>query len=166
MDLLRTLSGRYVRVLIPLVALTALLCLPAACTKHQRPWESYPVDIRHVSTPATSAMLDVAKNSTYEVPLFVYVLADTGSMKPSLQGGDYVVSARVPFEQLKLGDIVNYRPVWNSRRLTIHRIVAQSREGWILAGDNNDRSETWEPLTPDKFDSLALRFYRRSDAGK
>lgn len=66
-----------------------------------------------------------------------YLVAPTGSMEPTLHGGDYVVAVPTPFAALAVGMIVNYTPTWNEGRLTCHRIVAAwPTGGWVMEGDS------------------------------
>lgn len=89
-----------------------------------------------------------------------YVAADTGSMRPTLDGGDSILCLPVPYEDLKEGDIVNYRPKWNNGKLTIHRLVLKDKGGWIASGDGNKRSENWERVTKDNYVDRATQIYR------
>lgn len=68
----------------------------------------------------------------------VYLVAATGSMEPTFKGGDYVVGVKTPFEDLKVGMIVNYFPEWAPKLLVIHRLVAKwpNGDGWIAEGDS------------------------------
>lgn len=142
------------------VILGALIVLGVtACVidRHQRPWLYYPPEVVEVENPMRSAIQDGLQSGRQWQ---IYHVLDTGSMRPMIRGGDLVLCERVPYEDLRIGDIVSYRPAWNNRRNTLHRLVAKDSGGWILAGDNNVNSEVFERMTAENYDSRALRFYR------
>lgn len=65
----------------------------------------------------------------------------TGSMRPSLEPGDLVLTRRVAAEQLRVGDVVTYG-VPNQRQTITHRIVEIRGSGnqprqFVLKGDAN-----------------------------
>lgn len=91
----------------------------------------------------------------------LYRIAPTGSMRPTLMDDDYVVTQKVPYEELKEGDIISYTPKWNKGKLTIHRLVQKDKTGWIASGDNNARSESWERVTPSNYVDKLVKVYRK-----
>lgn len=66
------------------------------------------------------------------------VLSD--SMAPEFVAGDYIIDKTVPFETLKVGDVVSYLDDQNV--LVTHRVHEVSAEGLLLKGDRNDFIDT------------------------
>jgi signal peptidase I len=62
------------------------------------------------------------------------------SMLPAIQPGETITIQRVPYESLKIGDIVLYRDFW-SGYVICHRLISAPifplRFGWEVKGDNN-----------------------------
>jgi signal peptidase I len=65
----------------------------------------------------------------------VYTVAPTGSMKPTLDESSVVTVEKIPFSELRRGDIVIYRSAGGAP--VIHRLYEQSGDGWLVLGDNN-----------------------------
>lgn len=91
-----------------------------------------------------------------------YIVAPTGSMEPTLKGGDYVVGVKTPFEELQVGEIVNYFPEWNPNLLVIHRLVGKWPDGgWIAEGDSpNNTAETKSRVTAQNYVNKIISVYR------
>lgn len=96
----------------------------------------------------------------------VFTVADTHSMEPLLYGNNFVVTAPAEYENLKMGDVVTYKPKWNREQMTIHRLVAQDRDGWIASGDNNPRSESWERVRKDNYYGRLVAIYAYEEPKK
>jgi signal peptidase len=75
----------------------------------------------------------------------VYVMNFTGwSMGPALRPGDTLLCSKVPFENLKVGDIVaHYDPIHPDHPLVVHRVVEVAEGKVRTKGDNNPN--------PDKY---------------
>jgi len=74
----------------------------------------------------------------------------SGSMRPTMDVGDVVIIAKVPADQVKLGDIIQFR---RPEKVTMmHRVVEiQETEGakfFITKGDANDEPDT-DPVIPE-----------------
>lgn len=65
----------------------------------------------------------------------VYTIAPTGSMKPTLDESSVVTVEKVPFSELRRGDIIIYRSVAGVP--VIHRLYEQHGDRWLVLGDNN-----------------------------
>ncbi len=72
------------------------------------------------------------------------------SMEPAIITPCYSVIVHTPWESLEVGDIAVYLPKWSSG-LVIHRCVQKDAGGWIMSGDNNAISESWERMTPANY---------------
>lgn len=83
----------------------------------------------------------------------VYRTLGTGSMKPLLDAPAYVVCQDVPFDGVQLKDVLVYNgrldPSKPDRKVLIHRAVLKDKYGWLMSGDNNKRSESWDRVTKD-----------------
>lgn len=78
----------------------------------------------------------------------VFTIAATGSMKPTLDESSVVTAEKVPFAQLRRGDIIIYRSAAGFP--IIHRLYEQHGESWLVLGDNNGAVDR-EAVTPDNF---------------
>ena len=84
-----------------------------------------------------------------------------GSMRPTIQEGDWLVVEVVPFSDDLKGRIVVYRPAWNKGQPVMHRLVSgNAQDGFIASGDNNSTSEASERVRVDNFDSVLIAIYR------
>jgi hypothetical protein len=84
-----------------------------------------------------------------------------GSMLPLIQNGDYLVIAPTPFADSLLGKVGAYAPAWNKGALVAHRFVSgDAKGGFIASGDNNPRSESFEPVTPATYRGEVVGIYR------
>lgn len=95
---------------------------------------------------AAAARLEASQNNGR-----LYRTGGTSSMEPLIVGQVYVVATPKPYDQLKEGDIMNYKPKWANGGVVIHRGVQKDKDGWIASGDNNPRSESWERIRPDNY---------------
>ena len=88
----------------------------------------------------------VAVGITFVITLIMgykYRLVGSGSMQPAIPTHSLIATVKVPYEDLKIGDIITYR-IGN---LTFtHRIVEIAENGNVItAGDANINSETGIP---------------------
>jgi signal peptidase I len=56
-------------------------------------------------------------------------------MKPTLDEGSVVTIERVPFTDLRQGDIVIYRN--RAGTPVVHRLYQRTNDRWLVLGDNN-----------------------------
>lgn len=83
-------------------------------------------------------------------------------MLPTYKPGDLVLAVRMGIP--KLGDVVAYRDPGTSA-IFIHRIVDTTPDGrLILKGDNNDFSDTYQPLPSEIMGRAVLRIPRIGNA--
>lgn len=93
----------------------------------------------------------------------VYRVADTHSMEPLLIGRDYIVVAppsRAPYADLKVGQVITYKADWYAKHPVTHRLVQKDKDGWILSGDNNPRSEASWRVTAGTYLGTVDGIYR------
>ncbi len=99
----------------------------------------------------------------------VFRLAPTGSMEPFLTGGDWLVVERVPFAELKDGEIIVYRAQWAEKGAppVCHRIAGRDKYGLIMSGDANRHSEArWRVTDADYAGKLIAVYRTNKDANR
>lgn len=137
--------------------LASFLFFLTGCGYHKQvPIPTYRYDNAKVAE--LSAKAHVAENP--EV-FAVHQNVCCGSMRPTIQEGDWVVTAKVPFTDDLKGKAVVYRPKWRQGMPVLHRLVAgDAKDGFIASGDNTPRSEASERVRADNFDSEVVAVYR------
>lgn len=92
----------------------------------------------------------------------VYIVAPTGSMRPTLLDGDYIVALKTPYADLKVGMVVNYFATWNAGKLTCHRIAGSwPTGGFLLEGDGEqNRAETKSKMDATNYVDRIVSAYR------
>ena len=94
----------------------------------------------------------------------------TGSMAPYIPPAapglvplDTVVAYAVldpaaTYESVAVGALVLYTTNWTKHHV-LHQAALKDRLGWIMSGLHNERSETWERLTPSSYKGTVARVY-------
>lgn len=139
---------------VVVVGLVALTTLPGCTVKHED------IAVYHESSPAAAEA--AATLEAKDKGGAVHLVAATGSMEPTLHGGDYVVGLPTAFADLRVGMIVDYTPDWNERRLTVHRLVATWPDGGFLAeGDGpKNAAETQSRVSTVNYVDHVTSVYR------
>lgn len=79
----------------------------------------------------------------------------TPSMEPLIHGRTYVVVRKQAFDGIRKSDLLVYMGRLNARAsqrtCTLHRAVDHDRYGWLMSGDNNRWTESWDRVTPDNY---------------
>ena len=83
----------------------------------------------------------------------------TGSMKPLLQGGEYVVTVD-RFDDIKEGQILVYTATYHNKPI-IHRAALKDKHGWLMSGDSSRLSESWSRVTKDNYLGTAVVGFRK-----
>jgi hypothetical protein len=83
----------------------------------------------------------------------------TGSMKPLLQGGEFVVTVD-KFETIEAGQVLVYRANYHDKPI-IHRAVLKDKHGWLMSGDSAPISESWSRVTRENYVGTAVLGYRK-----
>ncbi len=91
----------------------------------------------------------------------VFMIAPTGSMKPTLDENSVVTVEIVSFGQLRTGDIVIYRnadgfPV-------VHRLYEKSNGCWYALGDNNTKVDREAVTETNLLGRVCAIFYTSAD---
>tara|TARA_B100001750_G_scaffold57781_1_gene45686 strand:+ start:3004 stop:3504 length:501 start_codon:yes stop_codon:yes gene_type:complete len=101
----------------------------------------------------------IIKNDT---PIFV---VSSGSMKPVLQVGDIIiVSGRINFEELEVGDIIVFTLPTDAKRVIVHRIHSIKIDGANnvyeikTKGDNNPKVDGWTILEKNYIGTVVTSF--------
>ena len=89
----------------------------------------------------------------------VFVVSDTGSMKPLLQGGDYVVT-KDDFDGVKVGMVLAYTADYHPRGL-VHRVALVDEYGFLMSGDSAPISESWARVTKETYLGTVVAIYRK-----
>ena len=98
-----------------------------------------------------------------------YNTSGTSSMEPLIVGKVYVVGTKVPYDQIKEGQVANYRAKWAAEKgagLVLHRLLQKDKDGWIASGDNNSRSENWGRVKPDNYVDVITTIHTYKGAEK
>ncbi len=88
-----------------------------------------------------------------------WAVGNTGSMKPLLQGGEYVVTVS-KFDEIEVGQILVYHASYNKNPI-IHRAALKDKHGWLMSGDSSRLSESWSRVTIDNYLGTAVVGYRK-----
>lgn len=88
----------------------------------------------------------------------VFRVSYTGSMKPLLQGGEWVVTVAA-YDKIQLGQVLVYKAHYNPNPL-IHRAVQQDTHGWIMSGDSSPISESWFRVTPETYIGTTIAIFK------
>jgi hypothetical protein len=79
----------------------------------------------------------------------------TASMKPLIQGKVYAVIVKRPYASIAKSELLVYQGRANAtkadRQTILHRAVLQDKYGWMMSGDNNRWSESWDRVTSDNY---------------
>ena len=87
----------------------------------------------------------------------------TSSMEPLIHGKTYVVVAKRPYTSISKSDILLYqgRPDASKadRKTILHRAVLQDKYGWLMSGDNNRWSESWDRVTTANYEGTVVAIF-------
>ena len=69
-----------------------------------------------------------------------------------------VLDPAATYESVAVGALVLYTAGWTSHHV-LHQAALKDRLGWIMSGLHNERSETWERVTPANYKGTVGRVY-------
>lgn len=93
--------------------------------------------------PSSILALLLCASSVFAADRLITVLP-TGSMEPTLHGGDVLTVEAVPFEALRVGDIIIFWSPDQKHQKIVHRIF-EVRRGYVWTkGDANARPDPFE----------------------
>ena len=94
---------------------------------------------------------------------FVVITSGTPSMEPLIHGKTYVVILNLPYQAIAKSDLLVYlgRPDSSSpdRVKMLHRAVHHDQYGWVMSGDNNRWSESWDRVTPKTYVGVVMALF-------
>ena len=72
-------------------------------------------------------------------------LTMSNSMEPTIMTGDVILTKRISFEDVEVGDIIVYKHVYEdgNYKAIVHRVIEKTDEYLICKGDNNDAPDPW-----------------------
>jgi len=70
---------------------------------------------------------------------YILAIGKGMSMYPTIRDGDYIIVDVTP-ERIELGDVIVYI---HGNEFICHRVIAITKEGYILKGDNNPIPDPW-----------------------
>jgi len=98
----------------------------------------------------------------------VGLTSGTPSMEPLIHGQTFTVIQDRPYNLIKKYDLLVYMGRPNAskpdRLEMLHRAVKGDRYGWIMSGDNNRWSESWDRVTPKTYLGTVVALFECPDA--
>jgi hypothetical protein len=173
-------KGRLLHGLLALAGVAALVPLQAAPRPKVTALLSMPMVARYatkVPDPRGSSAIKVLAPSAEEAARGSHALAQeiggtvvrtsgSPSMEPLIHGSVYVVIQKVPYETIQKADVLVYMGRLDARRpdrtCILHRAVDHDRGGWLMSGDNNRWSESWDRVTPDNYIGTVVMIFEAS----
>ena len=80
------------------------------------------------------------------------ITSGTNSMAPLIKGKAYVVVQYRRYDTINQGELLVYQGRPNAakknRLCMLHRAVLKDKYGWLMSGDHNRWSESWDRVTP------------------
>jgi hypothetical protein len=112
----------------------------------------FPIEVAEMPANAAQAKADELRGKVWQVGF-------TGSMKPLLKGGEYVVTV-YRYDAIRTGEVLVYTATYHDKPI-IHRAVQKDGYGWLMSGDSSPRSESWARVTKDNYLGTAVAAYRK-----
>jgi hypothetical protein len=136
--------------------LATYVCLIGATWLLACGWKPVRVDfpVEVAAMPANAA-----QSKADEVGGKVWQVAFTGSMKPLLQGGEFVVTV-YRYDAIRTGEVLVYRAAYHDKPI-IHRAVERDSHGWLMSGDSASVSESWARVTEKNYLGTAIVAYKQ-----
>lgn len=110
---------------------------------------------RKISCQSREEALNLSNSLAREAGAKVLITSGTKSMEPLIHGKAYVVVLPLSYNQITKGELLVYmgRPnaAKQDRTCMLHRAVQQDRAGWLMSGDNNRWTESWDRVTPTTY---------------
>jgi hypothetical protein len=102
--------------------------------------------------------LALAEDAAAKLGGKVWQVSATGSMRPLLAGGEYVVTV-ANFDAIERGQVLVYHATYN-RNPIIHRAVELDAHGWLMSGDSAPVSESWARVTRENYLGTVVLGYK------
>jgi hypothetical protein len=137
-----------------LLALAALVSTTAAEVSHNPAKVQYETQRQAMLAAASYAKLTGGS---------LILTSGTHSMEPLIHGKTYAVIVKLPFSAITQRDLLVYHGRPNANKadtITIlHRAVSHDKYGWLMSGDNNRYSESWDRVTPDNYAGTVVALF-------
>lgn len=150
-----------------MIALAAIALVILMASPFQHPKDRYkdrnPVVVVHGTEREAEA---AARAEAASLKGQSYRTSGTPSMEPLILGKVFTVCVPKPYDQLRQGEIANYRAKFASGGLVLHRLVQKDKDGWIGSGDNNRWSESNERIRPDNYVDAIVKIHTYKGAEK
>jgi len=102
--------------------------------------------------PSREVALRLGESFAHVADASLLITSGTNSMEPLIHGCSYIVVQYRPYDTIAEGDLLVYqgRPdaAKKDRVCMLHRAVLLDQGGWLMSGDNNRWSESWDRVTP------------------
>ncbi len=140
----------------------ALLVALSGCATVARGLFPLATDPAPIFFPTTLDAWFAASIVAYQEGGEVYEIEDTGSMEPTLIGGDIVVVAPKPWAEYVPFKNALYDPEWLpiSSPPALHRIVGRDARGLIMQGDASPFPESEYRVTEAKAHGILVGIWR------
>ena len=93
----------------------------------------------------------------------VEITSGSRSMEPLIRGQTYFVAQKRSFEAITKRYLLVYMGRLDASKPTrvkiLHRAVLRDRGGWVMSGDNNRWSESWDRVTRETYLGTAVAFF-------
>ena len=121
---------------------------------------SSPLPVAPRSNLSRESAVTIAQRTAEVAGGRVFMIAPTGSMKPTLDENSVVAVEAVAFDQLRTGDIVIYRSL--SGAPIVHRLYEKVHGCWFVLGDNNARVDREAVTEANLLGRVCAIFYTSS----
>ena len=83
----------------------------------------------------------------------------SASMEPTILTGDLVMTEKITFDEIEVGDIIVYKHTYETGkyRAIIHRVVEKYDDYLICKGDNNEIADPWK-IYPEDVRSIVIKY--------
>ena len=132
------------------------VCLLGAAWLLAFGWRPVKKDFPIYDSPIAESM---AHDAAEKLGGKAWAVGFTGSMKPLLQGGEFVVTVD-KFDDIQAGQVLVYRANYHDKPI-IHRAALNDTHGWLMSGDSAKVSESWARVTRDNYLGTAVVGYRK-----
>jgi len=97
----------------------------------------------------------------------IFFIYNGASMRPLFKPGDLLCARRIPWEDIKVGDVVIFSSSvrTNSDRYIVHRVISVKHDGLFTQGDNNFVPDG-EIVSKDRLVGQVVYFNRRRRVNK
>jgi hypothetical protein len=121
---------------VSFMAVVSIFLMMTGCTPKRQQVATY-----WGNTPGQALL--AARLHAIDVNGVFYTVAPTGSMRPTLEAGDYVVVKAIDFQKLQPGMMVNYQARWlrPTSPTAVHWCVRKYGDEWVMDGENNKNYE-------------------------